>query len=130
MEILKIPGTKYTLEINFDPDTGHLEMAGSSYPENAVEFFQPIFEWLENYVSKVKNSILLSLNFDYLNSISTRCIINILEILEMYYNGGGKVEVNWYCAKDNEDMLQMAQEIAEDVKLPINVISFSREVRD
>ena len=85
MEILKILGTKYTLEINFDPDTGHLEMAGSSYPENAVEFFRPIFDWIENYVSKVKNSILLSLNFDYLNSISTRCIINILEICISFY---------------------------------------------
>jgi len=124
MEVLKIPKTKYTIRVNFDPETGTLEMSGSSYPENALEFFQPIFEWLENYISKVKNQLLLNLNFDYLNTISTKCVIDVLEIMEMFYNGGGKVEVNWYCAKDNEDMLEMGREITEDIKLPINIISF------
>ena len=122
MEVLNIPRTKYTVGVNFDPGKGTLEISGSSYPENAMEFFHPIFEWLENYISKVKHPIVLNLNFDYLNSISTRCIIDILEILEMYYNGGGEVKVNWYCTKENEDMLEIAQEIAEDIKLPLNII--------
>ena len=125
MENLKIPATKYTLEVNLDAATGILEMSGSSYPENAMDFFQPIFNWIKKYLVDSPKKIVLNLKISYLNTSSAKCILDILEILEQYYKeSNSDVSVNWYYAKDDEDTLEMGEEIAEDTEIPFNLLSF------
>ena len=51
MENLRIEKTRYTLEVELNKDTGILEMTGSSYPENALDFFTPIIEWIKNFIT-------------------------------------------------------------------------------
>ena len=115
MENLKIPSTEYSFEIDFNWETGILEMAGSSYPENAMDFFQPIFKWLETYTEGIREPFVLNLRFEYLNTSSTKCMIDILELLEKYINRGGKVEVNWYYEEDDEDILETGQDLMQPV---------------
>ena len=125
MENLKIPATKYTLEVNFDAAAGVLEMSGSSYPENAIDFFQPIFDWIKKYLTENPQKIVLNLKINYLNTSSAKCILDILEILEQYYKEKNRdVSVNWYYAEDDEDTLEMGEEIAEDTEIPFNLLSF------
>ncbi|MCK4358179.1 MAG: DUF1987 domain-containing protein [Candidatus Cloacimonetes bacterium] len=124
MENLNIPKTKYTLMINFNVETGIFEMGGSSYPENAMEFFQPIIKFIELYVSEIGKAIILNLELNYLNTSSTKCLLDIIEILEKYYKESGDVKVNWYYEEDDEDILEMGEDIAEDIELPINLISY------
>jgi len=125
MENLKIPATKYTLEVNLNAGTGILEMFGSSYPENAIDFFQPIFDWIKKYLTENPQKIVLNLKINYLNTSSAKCILDILEILEQYYKEKNRdVSVNWYYAEDDEDTLEMGEEIAEDTEIPFNLLSF------
>jgi len=123
MDDLNLSMTEYTLEINFDSEKGVLEMSGSSYPENSMEFFMPIFNWLEEYIKKINKAITLNLKFEYLNTSSTKCMIDILELLEKYYNTGGEVQVNWYYDEDDEDILETGKDMAEDIVVPISFIS-------
>jgi len=120
MENLRISKTKYSLEVNLDAERGMMEMSGSSYPENAVDFFQPIFDWLKEYVSEAKINLVMNTRFDYLNTSSIKCVFDILEILENYSKNGGDVQVNWYYEEDDEDILEMGKEFAEDIELPIH----------
>ena len=122
MDNLKIVGDKYTLEIDFDAATGVLRMAGSSYPENAAEFFKPIYNWLGKYISEVGKSLCLNFELDYLNTSSTKCIMDVLEILEMYQKDDDFVEVNWYYPEDDEDILEIGEEIVEDIDLQVKFI--------
>ena len=124
MKNLKIPRNKYTLEIDFDADNGVLRMAGSSYPENAAAFFKPLYKWLQEYIANVGNSLHLNLTLDYLNTSSTKCIMEVLEILEDYQKKSGLVELNWYYPDDDEDILETGEEIVEDVALKVNFISY------
>jgi len=125
MENLKIPATKYTLEVNLNAGTGILEMSGSSYPENAIDFFQPIFDWIKIYLTQNPKKVVLKLKINYLNTSSAKCILDILEILEQYYKEkNGDVSVNWYYAEEDEDILEMGEEIAEDTEIPFNLLSF------
>jgi len=124
MENLNIPKTKYTLMINFNVETGVFEMSGSSYPENAMEFFQPIIKFIKSYVSEIGKAIVLNLELNYLNTSSTKCLLDIIEILEKYYKESGDVKVNWYYEEEDEDILEMGEDIAEDIELPINLISY------
>ena len=124
MEKLKQTKTKYTLAVDFDPDSGILEMEGESYPENAIDFFQPVFVWIKTYISTLGKGIVLNLKLNYLNTSSTKCILDIFEMLEQYHIDGGDVQINWYYAEDDEDILEMGEEIGEDVCLPLNFISY------
>ncbi len=47
MENLIIEGSKTKAYINFNKDSGLLEIGGESYPENALEFFKPVYDWLK-----------------------------------------------------------------------------------
>ena len=124
MDNLQITKTKHTMEVDFDKDTGILEMSGSSYPENAIDFFGPIIDWIKDYISQVKKQVVLNLRINYLNTSSTKCILDILEILEQYHQGQDNVNVRWYYAEDDEDIKETGEELSEDIDLPISFISY------
>lgn len=124
MDNLKIEKTKYTMEIDFNKDTGILEMAGSSYPENALDFFGPILNWIKAYISEIEKAMVLNIRLNYLNTSSTKCILDIFETLEQYYKAGGDVKINWYYAEDDEDIMETGEELGEDFDFPIGFISY------
>lgn len=124
MNNLKIQKTKYTMEVNFNKDTGILEMEGSSYPENALDFFGPIIDWIKDYISEISKPIILNIRLNYLNTSSTKCILDSFEILEQYFQSGGDVKINWYYAEDDEDIKETGEELGEDFSFPIEYIAY------
>jgi len=121
MKDLKIEKTKYTLEVDFNATTGLLNLAGSSYPENAIDFYKPITNWIEEFIESEKKPITLNFKLNYLNTSSTKCILDIFEILEEY-NENNEVVVNWYYEEDDEDILETGEEMGEDIEIPMNFI--------
>ncbi len=124
MNNLKIQKTKYTMEVNFNKDTGILEMEGSSYPENALDFFGPIIDWIKDYISEISKPIILNIRLNYLNTSSTKCILDSFEILEQYFQSGGDVKINWFYAEDDEDIKETGEELGEDFSFPIEYIAY------
>ena len=49
MESLLIEGTPKTPTVKFDSTAGVFEIKGRSIPENSVEFYKPLVDWLDNY---------------------------------------------------------------------------------
>ncbi len=124
MDHLKLKGTKYTVNVDFNPETGILELAGASYPENASEFYQPIFDWINKYIAEIGKAITLNLRLNYLNTSSTKCMLDIIDLLEDYYREQKQVVINFYYAEDDEDILETGEEFLEDAVVPINLISY------
>ena len=112
------------MAVNFNKETGILEMEGSSYPENALDFFGPIIAWIKNYISPGSRPIVMNIRLNYLNTSSTKCILDIFEILEQYYKSGGMVKINWFYAEDDEDIMETGEELGEDFEFPIEFISY------
>lgn len=123
MERLEIKRTKYTFGINFDADSGHLLIEGSSYPENAIAFFQPIHDWLKTYIHDVGRPLQVDLKIEYLNTSSSKCILDFLETLNQFHHRNGFVTVKWYYEKDDDDMLETGEEFGEDVDFPFERIA-------
>ncbi len=121
MKNLIIEKTKYTLDIDFEGATGIMNMAGSSYPENAIDFYKPIINWIEDFINVEKKPLTLNFRLNYLNTSSTKCILDIFEILEEY-NEDNEVVVNWYYEEDDEDILETGEEMGEDMDIPMNFI--------
>ncbi len=49
MDKLEIIGTAKTPTVEFSSETGVLELKGRSIPENAIDFFKPLVDWLDDY---------------------------------------------------------------------------------
>lgn len=123
MENLIIEKTKNTLEVSFDITSGEFKMSGSSFPENALDFFTPIISWLQNYMLEKTEKVVAIFNFEYLNSSSIKFLSDIIDKLEFYSTSGGSVEMNWYYEEDDDDVLEMGEEFKEDVKFKFNLIA-------
>ncbi|MDF2669528.1 MAG: hypothetical protein K0R67_1834 [Paenibacillus sp.] len=118
-----ITSTKSTPEVNFDPDNGLLIIRGQSYPENAYKFYEPLLNWLDEYLDKVHADTVVSieLQLPYINTSSTKCFMLLLEKLDAAFLGGSKVQVQWSYNEDNESELECAEEFKEDLSIPFYI---------
>ncbi|PIO47900.1 MAG: hypothetical protein CMR00_07865 [[Chlorobium] sp. 445] len=123
MNNLIIAGTKTTPSVTFNAETGKLDISGQSYPESALEFYQPIMDWLNEYFKSGKAAS-LSFRLQYFNTSSSKCILNILRVFEKAHSEGKKVEVMWYHNEADEQMQETGEEFAEHLTLPFKVIAY------
>lgn len=124
MENLRIAATKSTPEIQFNPTTGLLCISGQSYPENAYKFYEPLLNWLEEYLSTVveNTTVLIDLHLPYINTSSTKCFMMLLDKLDQAYIAGKKIEIQWRYNVDNDSELECAEEFKEDLSIPFQII--------
>ncbi len=127
MEILHLEGTKSTPEVHFDPVTGVLSMSGESYPENSFEFYRPIISWLTRFRAIHNGPITLNTNLSYLNTGSTKSMMDIFDLLEESYLNGKTIAVNWYYDEENHRALETAEEFREEVSFSFSIIPASDE---
>lgn len=116
-----IEKTKSTPEIYYDPDQSIFLIKGESYPENSFEFYKPIFLKLQKVLSE-KTSLKLVFDLSYLNTSSTKSIVNILDLLNGAWKSGKKIEVEWFYELDNEHSLELAEVFQEFIDLPLTLI--------
>ncbi len=125
--MLHIPATKSTPEIFYSEENQTLSLIGESYPENTFAFFAQVFEWLHENLPKMK-TFHLHVNISYMNSSSTKCILDILDLLAKSYESGSAVSVTWYYDRENERALDIAEEFEEDAEVPFEIIAFDQQV--
>ncbi len=123
MESLKIEATKSTPEINFVFAEGLLEIKGLSKSTNALEFFQPLMDAIDEYALKASPITTLNLFLDYFSTSSSKCILGILNELKKLDKRVTKVKVNWYYYEDDEDMLDNIKDYETLVDLEFKFIA-------
>lgn len=122
MESLILNGTAKRPSINFNNITGKFEIKGRSIPEDAVGFYLPVFEWIDQYVRNPHAKTEFNIKMDYFNTSSSKCLSDIFVKLETIKATGKSVVINWYYEKDNEDMLEVGAEFSVNVGLPFKMI--------
>jgi len=129
MENLCIEQTKSTPTIQFDVANNKLRIAGQSYPENAFKFYEPIFNWLDQYMAEIDRETVLEIYFHmpYINTSSSKCIMMLLEKMENAYQEGRKVAIQWYYNREDESALECAEEFKEDLLLPFTIVVLDDE---
>jgi hypothetical protein len=114
MDILFIEGTDDTPAVRLDKKNGIFEIAGRSLPEDSVEFFRPVMEWLAEYKKQPNPETLFVIKLDYMNTASSKLIQDILLALQ---NIPG-ARIMWYFQEDDEDMENTGQEYSEFIHVP------------
>lgn len=119
--MLSIEATKSSPRVVYDGETETLEISGESYPENSFEFFAPLFTWLQEELPRLKR-LVLRVHIQYMNSSSTKCMLDILDILSEQAAEGSDISVRWYYDAGNERALDLAEEFKEDLELSFTIL--------
>lgn len=121
MNGLVIEATEHTPGVDFNPQSGQLRLSGRSLPENALEFFDPVFDWLEDYMKVAPAQTELHVDLDYLNSISQKMVVEILKNTKKLESDGKKLSVWWYYDEEDEKMMEEGKAIANEFELPLEL---------
>jgi hypothetical protein len=99
-----------------------LRMEGDSYPENAMEVFQPLIVKLEDYFSKPGQTLRIDLLIDYLNTSSSKMMTDIISRLQTYHTDGHGIQLNWYYPAGDIDLRETCELFLEDAIFPYTIL--------
>ena len=107
--------------VNFEVATGNCEIAGESYLEETTKFYAPLLAWIREYIDTVKGPLNFDIKLSYFNTSSSKCLVDILDMLKNYQRDGGLVTVNWYY-EDSDEELEEVEDFILETGLQINKI--------
>jgi hypothetical protein len=122
MRDLNFGATPSTPSVAAVAKDGTMTMRGDSYPENSLEFYQPVLAWITEYLDGSDAPFELRLHLLYLNTSSVKAMMDIFEILESAHLKGRKITVRWYYNRDNERIADLAEEFKEDCSFPFDIL--------
>jgi hypothetical protein len=122
MASLTLEGTSKTPYVHFDEETGLMELRGRSIPENSIEFFKPLIDWVDRYARSPQLRTSLHVQLEYFNTSSSKCILDLFKRLESLRAGGNEVTVLWHYEQDDEDMLEAGEDYAGIINIPFKMI--------
>lgn len=110
MDDLLIAPTRYTPRIAFEQSKHTFLVQGVSRPENTVDFYQPVLNWVDDYIGMQartmpleRKPVTLILDMDYFNSVSAKYLIALLLKCKRLQREGGGLRVQWrYYAQEEE----------------------------
>lgn len=119
---LQIAATDETPMIDFNSETGVLKMSGTSISHQSDVFFQPIIEWITNYIAVAKPITQLIVEIDFFNISSSKQLLEILYKVKSLQDQNLMVAVEWHYNQEEEDMLELGQDYEMMVRLPFKYV--------
>lgn len=117
MEDIRIAPTQKTPAVHFTA-AGNLELKGRSIPENSLEFYKPLIDWLDQYIEQPSAETNVHVQLEYFNTSSSKCLLDLFKRLESL----NKVTIHWYYEQDDEDMLEAGEDYEAIVSIPFKMI--------
>jgi hypothetical protein len=127
MESIRIDKTQKTpLFILKD---GYIRLSGRSIPHNSRQLYKVCFDWIEKYIKSPANETKVDLFFEYIDTSSIRCVMEILYSLGKIpvQDSDKQVEVNWYYENEDDDAFDLGVYIQTHLKVPVNIIPVEGE---
>ncbi len=120
---LKIDANSHWPEILFDAGTGILSITGKSILENAIKFYDPVVNWIEEYCGDPAEKTELHLKLEYFNTSTSKYLLSLVGLLEELYHEGKEVEIYWYSA--DEDMAELGEDYSALIDIPFKFMQYS-----
>jgi hypothetical protein len=123
-EIQKILSpTKSTPEVILDPK-GIIKITGRLIPENPINFFNQLDEWINEYFFSPADITCLEICLEYINSEGTKHLLDTIhKIINIHLkNNKKKLIINWYYKDDDDDILEKGTFFSSALDLYISLI--------
>jgi hypothetical protein len=105
MNIFELKESSTTPYVLLDASIGRITFEGRSIPENVIDYYQPILNWIDEYSKSPSEQTTVNFKFEYFNTSSSKRIFDIMKKVEqLAINSGKSVLINWYYEEDDEDI--------------------------
>lgn len=121
MENLIIEKTSDTPGVILDSSSNRIEISDRSLPENAIDFYRPIVDWLTEYSKNPNENTIVDVKLEYFNTSSAKQIAKLLLILQKL-SENNNVLINWYYSASDSDMLSSGVRYSKLVKVNFEFI--------
>jgi hypothetical protein len=132
MNPLHIQSTQYTPNIKLNAETGIFKFEGISLPENVLELYSPVINWLKDYSAWLNNyqqadqlELRCVFKLNYYNSGSVRFLISILQQVKTMNNKVRKATIEWHYEKDDISIYENGRELEELLGLRFSFIEMA-----
>lgn len=115
---LIIEETLKTPQIELNPFTGDFIFSGKSIPENAAKVYEPVLNWVTEYILHARPTTNLRLNLEYFNTSSSLWLAKIFKVLARINEPDYILMFHLYLPIDEFDELEEFEDI-KDAFLPI-----------
>ena len=122
MKELFIDGTSITPKVQFSAGTGLLLLEGRSIPENPEDFYLNLITWLKDYYVSYDDVIEIHFKFEYVNSGSTKFLLELLRVVREFQDKGRTTMIKWYFEEEDEAIQELGEHFSESLKLPMEII--------
>lgn len=96
--------------VNFSEE-GLLEIEGRSITEDVFSFWQPLIDWVANYIKAPAKKTTLNVYLEYSNSSTNKYLNELLRKLEVIHKKGKSVEIIWRYEEDDESIQMLGQDL-------------------
>ena len=124
MEALIINKTEDTPQVEFDVNKGVFLISGRSLPENAIDFYRPVFSWVEEAMQSISGkTIIVEIKLEYFNTASSKQIAKLFLQLENFIEKNN-ISIKWFYEKEDNDMLISGTQYAKFLNLKFDFIEY------
>jgi hypothetical protein len=118
--VLYIEATKDTPKILFDAENNQFEISEKSLPEDAIGFFQPVFDWLNQYIDKPKDESTFVFFLEYYSTSTAKQLTKVFYLLEKL-SEKSNVTIVWKYNDGDVDMFHSGLRYQKMLKLNFEI---------
>ncbi len=116
-----IEGKEFIPEVSLNPQSGVLTFAGKSFLEDTIEFYEPIIEWIKEYIQDTYQDTEVVFKMTYFNTTTSKVFLQIIKLVENYK---GPIKIKWFYQADDDDMKEDGENMAAETHLEFELASF------
>jgi hypothetical protein len=106
-EDLEIEKTRYTPYIRLRE--GEIFFEGRSVLSDPYLLYQPVYDWIREYVHTKNDPTKIILKFEYINTSSMKWIFEILKLFLENPEMKNQLNITWYFEEGDEDMRELGE---------------------
>ena len=111
---------KNTPKVVGNTNLSELIFKGNSYPENVLQFYTPIFNWIEELKNE-KDEITVDCQFYYIASSSVIAFLKLLQKVESTFDEEN-IKFIWKYEEGDDDIKKIGQDYSTILNTPIEII--------
>ena len=111
MEKIALFQTNSAPKVMFDAERAILVLQGKSTMEDAITFYDPLIEWVSEYIETPRNTSVV-IDLEYFNTPTNKFLQALFSKLALIRNKGFSVIVYWLYDKDDEDIWESGYEFS------------------
>jgi hypothetical protein len=124
MEDLFLKKTFNSPEVEFVTKSGELSIEGRSIPEDPGEFFERLIDWINEYFQNPVDKTVMSIKLEYINSGSSKYMLELLRIMKINHDSGKDVKIKWYFEEGDESIEELGVHYEQTIQIPFEHIEY------